>query len=105
MKLNVSERLTLVRIVPEKGNFETMGTVEKLRDALYLSEEESAEFEVKATEDSINWNTKGVERVEIKISEMGMRLLTKTLEELDKKEELTTHQFQIFRRIKEEQQE
>ena len=44
MKLNVQDRLILSKIVPEKGNFETMDTVLKVREALLLIEEEVAEL-------------------------------------------------------------
>ena len=105
MKLNVSERLTLVGIVPQKGNFETMTTVQNLKDLLYLSEEEVKEFEVKQSPDNVSWNEKATEKREIKISEMGMHLLTKVLKGLDEKEELTSAQYLIYKRIKEEGEE
>jgi len=105
MKLNVQERLTLVRIIPEKGNFVTMSTVEKLREVLSLSEEEVIKYELKQTNETVKWNEAGIKPSEVKISEVGMALIVKTLEEMDKKEELTTGQYQIFKRIKEEQKE
>jgi len=102
MKLNVQERLVLSRIVPEKGNFETMNTVEKLKEALFLSEKEVEEFELKQTDTSITWNMKGSEKVEVEISIKGKALLMKTLEDLDEKEELNSSQFAIFKMFKEE---
>lgn len=105
MKLNVSERLTLVRTLPQKGSFHTMKTIEKLQKALYLSEEENEEFGIVVTDEQIKWNDKGKEGKEIEISELGMQLLIKALEEIDKKEELSIFQFQVFSRIKQEQEE
>ena len=105
MKLNIQERLTLVNLVPERGNFETMTTVEKLKKVLYLSEEEVKEFEVQVIENKSKWNDKGSERKEIEISELGMSLLKKTLKSIDEAEQLSTPQYQIFKRIKEEQKE
>jgi hypothetical protein len=103
MKLNVQERLILSRIVPEKGNFETMATVEKLREALFLSEEEVEEFELKQTDTAITWNEKGSEPKDIDLSIKGKALLVKTLEELDEKEELSAQHYVIFKRFKEEE--
>ena len=102
MKLNVQERLVLSRIVPEKGNFETMDTVEKLKEALFLSEKEVEEFALKQNDTSITWNEKGSEQKEVDLTIKGKALLMKGLEELDEKEELNAQQFTIFKLFKEE---
>ena len=103
MKLNVQERLILSKIVPEKGNFETMNTVEKLREVLFLSEEEVEEFALKQTDTAITWNEKGSEGKEVDLSIKGSALLVKTLEELDEKEELSSQHYAIFKRFKDEE--
>ncbi len=102
MKLNVQERLILSRVVPEKGNFETMDTVEKLKEALFLSEKEVEEFELKQNDTSITWNEKGSKQKEVDLTIKGKALLMKALEELDEKEELNAQQFSIFKLFKEE---
>ena len=105
MKLNVQERLILSKIVPEKGNFETMATVEKLRESLFLTEEEVEEFEVKQTDTAITWNEKGSVAKEVDLSIKGKALLLKALEELDEKEELSAHLYIIYKRFKEDDTE
>ena len=102
MELNVQERLTLSRLLPEKGNFETMSAMESLRQVLFLSEEEVEKVELKQTENAITWNEKGAERVEIDISEKGKQILMDALEKLNEKEELDVLQYAIFKRFKEE---
>ena len=102
MKLNVQERLILSRIVPEKGNFETMDTVEKLKEALFLSEKEVEQFELKQSDTSITWNEEGSKQHEVDLTIKGKALIMKALEELDKKEELSMQQFAIFKLFKEE---
>ncbi len=103
MKLNVNERLVIVGVIPEKGNFKTMTTVEKLRKVLHLSEEEVKEYELKQVGETLAWNEKGIERKEIEISELGMEIVIEAFEKLDKKEELTyVHQYPVFKRLKEE---
>lgn len=103
MKLNVQERLILSKIVPEKGNFETMATVEKLRGSLFLTEEEVEEFEVKQTDTAITWNEKGSEGKEIDLSIKGKAILFKALEELDEEEQLSAQHFALFKKFKEEE--
>lgn len=105
MKLNVNERLVIVGLVPEKGTFKTMNTVQKLKDALHLSEEEVKDYEIVQTGESLRWNAKGLERKEIEISELGMELIIESLEKLDKEEQLTINQFPIFKYLKEVKEE
>ena len=101
-KLSVGERLTLVQIIPEKGNFKTMTTVEKVKDTLYLSEEEREEFEVEQVGNNLKWNEKGSDQKEIEFSDFGWELLIESLEKLDKDESLTSPQFLIYKQFKEE---
>jgi hypothetical protein len=106
MQLNVNERLVIIGVIPEKGNFKTMSTVEKLRKTLYLSEEEVEEYEFIQKGNAFSWNKKGVERKEVEISELGMELIMESFEKLDKEEELTyLHQYPVFKYIKKEKRE
>ena len=102
-KLNVAERLTLVQIIPEKGNFKTMTTVENVKTILYLSEEEREEFEVEQTGNNLKWNEKGSKQREVSFSDFGWELIMESFEQLDKKENLTSPQFLIYKYLKEEE--
>lgn len=101
MKLNVSERLTLVNVLPEKGNFETMTTIEALKDKLYPSEKESKTFEIKTSGNQVSWNEKGSKEIEIEFSEGQYALMKESLEKLDEKKELTFAHYSVFKKFKE----
>lgn len=105
MKLNVNERLTLTGVIPQKGNFETMATVDKLKKVLYLSEEETIKYDVKQGEKMITWNKEASERKEIEIGELALSLIMKSLKKLDDGEELTEQQYNVYKAIKEEEEE
>lgn len=102
MKLNVPERLILSNLLPEKGNFETMAIVESLREKLFLGEEEIEEFEVTRKGEGYSWGEKGIEEIDIDLGIKGTAFLLELLEKLDKKEELTLHQYNIYKKFKEE---
>lgn len=105
MQLNVNERLVIIGVIPEKGNFKTMTTVEKLRKVLYLSEEEVKEYQFEQIGETLGWNKKGIERKEIEIGELGMELVMESFERLDKEEELTyLHQYPVFKYLKKEKE-
>ena len=84
MKLNVLERLTLIRIIPapEKGSFLTHKIFYDLVNALSLSEEEFEEFGIKQVGEQITWNVAGNIGREIKIGKKAMELIVKPLKEL-----------------------
>ncbi|MHA1815367.1 MAG: hypothetical protein ACTSX1_05125 [Candidatus Heimdallarchaeaceae archaeon] len=106
MKLNVNERLVIVQILPEKGNFKTMTTIDKLKKFIYLSEEEVKEFEFGqkfvGDKETLVWNKKGIEKTEVEISELGIELIMESFEKLDKAETLTYQQFGVYKYLKEE---
>lgn len=105
MKLNVQERLTLVNLLPEKGNFTTMSIVETLKDILYPSEAEVKKFELKQTERILTWNEEGSKGVEIEISEMQSKMLSEKLEELSGNDDLDVNQYQMLKRFRNEKAE
>jgi len=104
MKLNVNERLIIVGVVPEKGNFKTMTIVENVKKALHLTEEEVKEYELVQVGENLTWNKKGSEKKEVEISEFGEELIMEAFEALDKKAELTVHHFPVFKYLKEEKE-
>lgn len=104
MKLNVGERLTLTGVIPKEGNFNTMETVEKLKKALYLSEEEVVEMGLKQGADEIPANEFTTARKEVEISELGMAMIMKGLKKLDDDEKLNSFQFNVYKYLKEEEE-
>ena len=100
MELNVQERLTLVNLLPEKGNFATMKTIEGLRDVLYPSEEETKKFDIKQKGNNISWNEDGAKEIEIKLSKAQTDLIVESLDKLDEKEELNFAQYSVYKKFK-----
>lgn len=101
MKLNIPERLTLVNMLPEKGNFETMTTIDALQVLLYPSEKEVKEFEIKSTDKSIMWNAKGTEPVEIEFTESQTEYFKDLFKKKSEEKELTLAQYHLHKKFKE----
>lgn len=100
MELNIRERYVLIGVIPERGNFETMSTIESIQKLLYPSEKEVKEFGIKQEAEAIRWNQKGELSVEIEFSETQLTLIKKTLETLSEKDNLSMSQYQIFKKLK-----
>lgn len=88
MKLDVSDRIRLLAILPEKGNLLTLKIVRELRDDLSFSEKEHKSMGIKITSDRITWHDKAKPK-DVKIGDLGKELIEKALRELNEKDELT----------------
>ena len=57
MKLNVSERLMLLQILPKEGNFATLKIIRQLQDSIGFNESEFKEFNIKHDKNNITWDS------------------------------------------------
>ena len=100
MEFNVQERLVMVNSLPEKGNFETMKTIEALRDIFYPSEEEVEKFSIKQDGNNLSWNAEGGKGIPIKLTKAQKEFMVSTFEKLSEKEELTFQHYGVFKKLK-----
>lgn len=105
MKLNIQERLTLVNLVPEKGNFITMSIVDGLRLILYPSEAEVKKFDLKQDDRLLTWNEEGSKKTEVKISDSQIDFLMDQLEKKSIANELDFLQYSVYKRLKDEKRQ
>ncbi len=54
-KLSVMERLMLLRVLPQQGDFTTLRIVRRIREALSFSEREHQQFGIVAVGDTCRW--------------------------------------------------
>ena len=104
MKLSVSDRLTLLGVLPEAGDFRTMKTIQTLRTDLLFNEDEVKKFELKqeVTDDGkirSAWNGQTAEEVEIKIGEIATEVIVAALKELDTKKTLRAEHLAVYGRF------
>jgi len=97
--MNIQERLVLVGLLPEKGNFDTMSAVESLRVKLYPTEKEVKEFEIVQDEKAIRWNQKAVVPVTIDFSDAQTEILKSKFKDLSDKDELSLDQFSLYKKF------
>ena len=105
MKLNIQERLTLVNLVPEKGNFITMSIVDGLRLILYPSEAEVKKFDLKQDDRLLTWNEEGSKKTEVKVSDSQIDFLMDQLEKKSIANELDFLQYSVYKRLKDEKRQ
>jgi hypothetical protein len=101
MKLNILERIIGLAVIAEykEGNFITFKLIEGLRSKLFVTEDESKEFELRIEKDSYFWNVKGNEPKEIEITEGETKLIKDQLIKLDKEDKLTSQHISLYEKF------
>lgn len=99
-KLNVSERLTLLGILPREGNFINTRIIREVILKIDFSDKETKEFEIKKVGESISFRKKeGSIGKLIEIKERAFALICESLEKLDKENKLTQEHFTIYEKF------
>jgi hypothetical protein len=98
VKFNVSERIRLVGILPDKGNILTLKIVRTLRGDLSFSEKELKDWEIKSEDNRITWNNK-VKEKEVEVGDTGKKLIVDILKDLDEKNELTVADITLWDKL------
>lgn len=94
MKLRIVDRITLLNILPDKGNHVTMGLLRELKKALAFSQKEIEDVKIEAHPSpdgqptGYSWNESKDPKKDVKIGSTLTALIVGILKEADKKEEL-----------------
>lgn len=99
MKLLVPERVTLLGILPEQGNFITLKIVRKLRESLAFDEEELTRLSIQQTDGVITWDASADVGKEITIGEKATDLIVDGLKKLDREEKLSSQHFNLYEKF------
>lgn len=102
MKLTVSERLTLLGLLPEESNYAGVREIFRLRTLLGLTDDESKEIEVQPTGDGrIQWNQEKALGliVDIAMGEWITEMVRGVLRDLDDKYKLSVEIMSLYEKF------
>ena len=101
MKLTVFERITLLGVLPEHGNFVTLKIIRQLREALSFTEQELASLELKQDGDLVTWNPAAAEPggSEIIIGEKATDIIVEALKKLNDEGKLMEQHFTLYEKF------
>jgi hypothetical protein len=110
MLLNLSERFVLLSILPGHANSSNQRIIDRVYEALYPSEEEYAEFDIKQAGETkrdgsivpdgqIGWEPGANIPKEIPIGEKGQDVLKRAFRKLDQQEQLNRDLLKLCDRI------
>ena len=99
--LTLEERFTLIRILPEKGDFTLMGHVCTLRDALLPGDEETAKHGIPQPDDTTRWDLTFFRKTgtEIEVGKVMTGSIMAELERLSSKGELQPQHVSLYRKF------
>jgi len=96
MLLKVLDRITLLGLLPEKGDFTTLKIVRQLREDLSFSEIEHELLSLQQTDGRLTWNPQADEGKEVEIGAKASVLIEDQLKKLDKEKQLTSQHMSVY---------
>jgi len=99
MKLNVGERLILLQVLPQEGNFLTLKIIRDLTEVVGLNEKEFKEFGIKEAGGQVSWNQKGIEEREIEIGEKATDIIVEALKKLNETNKLGQRHLSLYEKF------
>lgn len=99
MELSTWERIRLLAILPEKGNFVTLKIVQNLRMRLSFNEEEAIRLQFKDDGEKMMWNPDGDVPREFHFGPKTTELIVTELKKLDRGKDLDIQLLQLFEKF------
>lgn len=99
MNLSIPERIALLGVLPEQGNFVTLKIVHQLRTALSFSEDEVKRWSISQDGQRVTWDSACESGAEIPIGEKATDLIVEALKNLDQRHALTEQHFTIYEKF------
>jgi len=99
MKLNVAERLVLLSVLPEQGDFTTLKVIRTLRETLSFSEDEHKEYQFVQEGMSVRWNDKAEQEKDITIGEKANDIIVLALSKLNEEKKLKMEHFGLYEKF------
>lgn len=97
MKLTLKDRILMSGLIPAKGNFEDLIVAEDLRKKISVTQDEIKEAKIKTDQKTGNINWEKEIDADIKLTEAEEKMVSKQLEELNKKDELTKDHIELYK--------
>lgn len=100
MKLKLNERLHLLTLLPNKGNFENLVLGKSIQKKIDISPNEVEEFGIKTVGESLTWNAAGVaSELECEFSEGEKNLIVDLLKKASETESLSMDLLDLYAEI------
>jgi hypothetical protein len=102
MKLTIPERISLLNLAPQKGNFLTLQLAQEMTNKLNLNEEEIEQAQIVNLPDGrTKWNPQAANAIEkdFRFGEAMRSMIQAELTKLDTRKELTVSQIPLYEKF------
>ena len=99
MELLAGERLVLISVLPQEGNFTTLKIVRELREELSFTEEEHKVYEFKQEGNIVLWNKAKDTPKEVKIGEKANDIIKEALKKLNEEKKLRDEHIGLYEKF------
>jgi hypothetical protein len=99
MELSVFDRLILLKILPEEGDFTTLKIVRSLREDLSFSEEEHAALAFRNEGGKVYWKQEAEKTKGVDLKPKATELIVKALSDLNNSKKLREEHFSLYERF------
>lgn len=99
MNLSVGERLVLMSVIPQEGDFVMLKVIRKLQEDLSFSEEEHKKYKFVQEENRVSWNDKADLNKEVEIGEKAKDIIVLALSKLNEEKKLKFEHFSLYEKF------
>ena len=99
MELQVGERLVLLSLLPQEGDFTTLKILRGLREDLSFSEEEHKNYNFKEEDNFVFWATEKDTPKDVQIGEKATDIIVDALKKLNEAKKLKDEHFNLYEKF------
>lgn len=99
MKLMVTDRLALIDVLPQEGNFLTLATAGEVRRAVEFGSDEQSKLKLKKDENGMSWDAEADSGLELVLNEAQRAVVVEALQALDKAKKLKPFHLPLYRMV------
>lgn len=99
MELQVGERLVLLSVLPQEGDFTTLKIIRELRESLSFTEEEHKTYNFKQEGNLVIWNKEKDVSKEVKVGEKANDIIVEALKKLNDERKLRDEHFSLYEKF------
>lgn len=97
MKLSVGERLVLLSVLPQEGDFTTLKIIRNLKDDLSFTEEEHKLYQFQFEGEQVIWENNGDK--EINFGEKATDIIVNAFKKLDQQKKLRMEHIELYEKF------
>lgn len=99
MELQVGERLVLLSVLPQEGDFTTLKIVRELRESLSFTEDEHKTYDFKQEGNFVIWNKEKDVSKDVHIGEKANDIIVAALKKLNEEKKLRDEHFSLYEKF------